>query len=396
MPQMGSKPGASASVSADLGGLLHGYARLLIHLPMLGARPAVLLVAGAVVHLGTSWGNSRAISELGRVTPPARSVAAQLMLPPPAPTSQLRVAVISDLNGVYGSIGYGAEVHAAVRAIVDRVSPDVVLITGDMVAGQRANLPYARMWAGFHRAVTDPLRAAGIPLAPAPGNHDASGYAVYSAERAEYARQWASPERMPSVSFVDREGYPFRYSFSVGNVFFVALDATMGGPLSAEQRAWVDGQLGASTHPVKIGYGHLPLHPVARGRTSEVLADAALEALFTKHGLTAYLSGHHHAYYPGAAGGFLQVAMPCLGGGPRPLWPAHRPSPKALVVIDIDGAGVVDVEAYEAPAFDRKIPRETLPERIAFGKHLLLRDDVAGLRPTDRMLRAQAQLTSSH
>jgi hypothetical protein len=154
----------------------------------------------------------------------------------------------------------------------------------------------------------------------------------------------------------------------------------------------VDAQLGASTHSVKIGYGHLPLHPVARGRTREVLADAQLEASFARHGLTAYLSGHHHAYYPGAASGFLQVAMPCLGGGPRPLWPAHRASPKALVVLDIDERGVVDVEAFEAPEFERKIARETLPERIAYGEHLLLRDDVAGLRADDRMLRAQAKL----
>jgi hypothetical protein len=346
---------------------------------MLGARPVVLLVAVAAVHLGLS-GNRGAPPALLAVTPPARSHAASIAPPRSAAASPLRVAVISDLNGVYGSTRYGAEVHAAVRAIIERVAPDVVLVTGDMVAGQRANLPYARMWESFHRAVTEPLRAAGIPLAPAPGNHDASGYGVYSAERAEYARQWASPERMPRVGFVDTEEYPFRYSFSLGQVLFLALDATTGGPLSSSQRAWVDAQLGSSSHAVKIGYGHLPLHPVARGRTREVLADFELEALFAKHGLTAYLSGHHHAYYPGAAAGLLQVAMPCLGGGPRPLWPAHRPSPKALVVLDIDADGSVDVDALEAPDFERVIPRETLPERIAHGQHLLLRDDVAGLR----------------
>ena len=66
-------------------------------------------------------------------------------------------------------------------ALTERLRPDLVLVTGDMVAGQRAGLDYGAMWAGWHRAVTDPLRAAGIPMAVTPGNHDASGYAQYAA-----------------------------------------------------------------------------------------------------------------------------------------------------------------------------------------------------------------------
>jgi hypothetical protein len=57
------------------------------------------------------------------------------------------------------------------------------------------------MWAGFHAAVTDPLTDAGIPLAPVPGNHDASAYAGFSAERVEYVGQWSG--RVPPVTFVD-------------------------------------------------------------------------------------------------------------------------------------------------------------------------------------------------
>ena len=297
----------------------------------------------------------------------------------PAPCHrQLRIAVLSDLNGEYGSKVYGSDVREAVRSLVTRVRPDVVLITGDMVAGQRPNLKYAQMWESFHAAVTTPLTQAGIPVAPVPGNHDACGYPAYAAERAEYARQWSAPARVPATEFVDRTGYPFRYSFTLKGVFFLALDATQAGRLGGDQSAWVDAQLAHASEKVKIGYGHLPLHPVARGRLRDVMDDFDLETTFARRGLTAYLSGHHHAYYPGTAGGFLQVAIPCLGAGPRPLLgSASRTSPKALVVIDIEEDRVARVDALEAPDYARATERGRLPERIVEGRHRLVRDDLA-------------------
>ena len=80
----------------------------------------------------------------------------------------LRVAVVADLNGAYGSATYGEPVHVAVRRIVE-LRPDLVVSVGDMVAGQRSGLDYRAMWAGFFSVVADPLAAAGIPLAVTPG-----------------------------------------------------------------------------------------------------------------------------------------------------------------------------------------------------------------------------------
>ncbi len=179
-------------------------------------------------------------------------------------------------------------------ALTERLRPDLVLVTGDMVAGQRAGLDYGAMWAGWHRAVTDPLRAAGIPMAVTPGNHDASGYAQYAAERSVFVSQWTAPSRVPRVTLVDRSRYPLRYSFANRGAFFVSLDATTVGPMSAEPRQWVDAQLAASTAPVKIAFGHLSLHPATVGRETEVLADAELEAILRRRGLTVYVSGHPH------------------------------------------------------------------------------------------------------
>ena len=53
-----------------------------------------------------------------------------------ASAAPLSVVVISDLNSSYGSVTYEPRVADAIRAIV-AIKPDLVISTGDMVAGQR-------------------------------------------------------------------------------------------------------------------------------------------------------------------------------------------------------------------------------------------------------------------
>jgi 3',5'-cyclic AMP phosphodiesterase CpdA len=152
----------------------------------------------------------------------------------PPESAPLRVAVISDLNSGYGSKRYAPAVHAATKALVERVRPDLVLITGDMVAGQKSGLDYRGMWKAFHASVTDPLLAADIPVAPAPGNHDAAP--GFAAERRHYFAQWTDPKRAARVRYVDASSYPFHYSFEHAGVFFAAIDATAVGRLRAAGR----------------------------------------------------------------------------------------------------------------------------------------------------------------
>ena len=81
----------------------------------------------------------------------------------------LEVIVVSDLNGPYGQIGLHPRVRKAVARIID-ARPDLVISTGDMIAGQQPQPKLGEqqlhdMWVEFHRTVTEPLAAAGIPLA---------------------------------------------------------------------------------------------------------------------------------------------------------------------------------------------------------------------------------------
>lgn len=288
------------------------------------------------------------------------------------PGSPLRVAVISDLNGSYGSTTYGNDVHAAVASLVSD-PPHLVLITGDMVAGQQAGLDYAAMWEGFHDAVTLPLATAGIPVAATPGNHDASGYASFSAERDEYERQWG--DHIPAVDFVDNADFPFRYAFRAGAGLFVSLDDTTVGPLAAEQRAWLDYVLDAPA-AVKVVFGHVPIHPFTVGRETEVLGDDALEALLVEHDVDVFISGHHHGYYPGRRGPLRVVSMACLGSGPRALIGTSSSSPRGVVRFEVTEVGIVGLEGYTGSAFTDVIPRSTLPASIGSGDTRVDRDDL--------------------
>lgn len=137
------------------------------------------------------------------------------------PAVALRVVVISDLNGSYGSTSYSKRIPVAIQRIIE-MKPDLVISTGDMVAGQRKPVLGAgevrAMWAGFHRVVSDPLAQAGIPLAVTPGNHDASAYGGFEGERKIFGDEWRA--RKPDLRFLDGADYPFFYAFEMEGVRF--------------------------------------------------------------------------------------------------------------------------------------------------------------------------------
>jgi hypothetical protein len=291
-----------------------------------------------------------------------------------AGAAAVRVVVLADLNESYGSLSYREAVTQAVARTV-ALKPDLVLSAGDMVAGQKAGLDYRAMWKAFHTAVSDPLARAGLPFAVTPGNHDGSAYPLYAAERAEFVAQWSA--RRPAVSFQEGKDYPLRYSFTMGPALFVFLDATTVGPLGSDQLKWIDRELRAgAAHPVKVVVGHVPLYAFAQGVESEILRDAALERLLIDRGVDLFVTGHHHAFYPGRRSGLRLVGAGCLGGGPRSLLGDTRVGPRSLLVLELSPAGAVSVEALEEPDFVTRVPRSALPAQIGNGSQVIVRDDL--------------------
>jgi 3',5'-cyclic AMP phosphodiesterase CpdA len=293
----------------------------------------------------------------------------------PAGFEGLRVAVISDLNDSYGSVTYSSAVHAAMSALL-ALEPDLVLSTGDMVAGQMAGLDYEGMWSGFDEAVTNVLDAAALPLAVTPGNHDASGYGGFEQEREIFVQHWQ--KRKPALAYIEDSSYPLRYSFSAGPALFVSLDDSTVGPLAAEQMQWLDAQLSAGQHfPTRIVFGHVPLLPFSVGRETEIIGDPELESLLERHGVTLFVSGHHHAYYPGRRGKIRYVSTACLGAGPRPLIGTDSAAPLSFLLFELDSSGrIANLDALGGQAFDSPVPRASLPVAIDSGAWRVTRDDL--------------------
>jgi hypothetical protein len=259
-----------------------------------------------------------------------------------SPRGDVRLVVISDLNSSYGSLDYEAEVDSTVARIPRIWKPDAVLISGDMIAGQKADLPdenVRAMWGAFDARVAAPLREAGIPVGFSLGNHDGSGHPGHERDRREAEAFWADPEREATLSFIDRAQFPFYYTFDVGGVFVLAWDATTS---VVPHLDWVEAALAspeAQEAPVRIVIGHLPLYAVAEGRNrrGEVLENPeALRALLERHRVNAYISGHHHAYYPGRRGSLELLHTGVLGQGARPLLGTDEPMPPTVTVMDID------------------------------------------------------------
>lgn len=298
-----------------------------------------------------------------------------------ASAGTVTIAVISDMNGRYGSTRYSPDVSAAIERIIE-IEPDVVLSTGDMVAGQRLSPKLtddelATMWRSFHATVTAPLRAAGLPVAATPGNHDASAYDGFSRERERYRTEWATLS--PGLKMVDRGNFPFHFAFSVSDVLFVSLDATVVGALPEAQMNWLEGLLARTEgkYRARIAFSHLPLWPFAIQRETEIIGDPALAELFRRSGVQMHLSGHHHAYYPGASNGMLLIGQACLGGGARRLIGTAEAGPRSFTIIEIGDDGAIDVYALQAPDFTRRIDPTTLPERIVSHAATITRMDLA-------------------
>ncbi len=312
---------------------------------------------------------------------PVLMLTALLLLALPGAAREVRVAVISDLNGDYGTTEYADTVDDAIARIVE-LRPDLVISTGDMVAGQRRpHLSHAEleaMWAAFHARVGAPLAAAGIPLAVTPGNHDASAYAGFAGERAVYEAHWA--QRRPALRFVDATNYPFHYAFSLGEVLFIGLDATTVGALPDAQMRWLAVLLAehGARYARRVVFSHLPLWPVAAGRETETIGDPALQALLSDAAVDLYLSGHHHAFYPGHKDGTLFVSQACLGAGPRRLLGGAERTSRSFTLLGL-APEQLEVAAYLAPGFVTPLDWHDLPREVRSPAATLRRADLADL-----------------
>ena len=299
------------------------------------------------------------------------------------------MAVISDINGRYGSSTYHQRIPVAIERII-ALKPDLVISTGDMVAGQRLRPPLSQaeldtMWDNFDAQIREPLEAAGIPLLMTPGNHDASAHPGFEHERATYSERQA--DHPPNLPVFPGGNFPYHYATSLAGVLFISLDATTSDELTASQREWLARQLENAGHYRSVVlFGHLPLQPVSIGRERDVITDKKLEALLRGATNAIYLSGHHHAYYPGWRDGLQMLSVGNLGGNQRSLVGTSQKTGFSFSWLEIDEQGQVGIAAYRGPMFQEAIAIESLPEKLVSARGRLVRRDLARHTTVDNKL----------
>ena len=289
---------------------------------------------------------------------------------PYEPGETLHVAVISDINESYGTIGYSPVTLGAVQDIIRRKA-DFVLSPGDLVAGQKQGLDYDAMWRAFHYQIGDVFFDNDIEFFMAPGNHDASAYSQHFAERQAMAR--AFENRLPKTPLLEGSHYPFYYAVEIRGVLVVALDITRPIRNDDPQLEWLALILEKhASRRANLIIGHLPIFPIDFGSLWEVAGSSKLLDILTKSpSPTLYISGHHHIYYPAHFGELRLVACPALGAGPRSIYANGRPM-NGYVMIDIPPDAPPKVTALIAPNFNTAVNIKSLPEQ----RILLEREDV--------------------
>lgn len=314
------------------------------------------------------------------------------------PRGDVRLMVISDLNSAYGSTEYDPEVDQGI-SLIPFWQPDLVLCSGDMVAGQQPSLTpeqIRQMWAGFDRHIAAPLRQFGVPFGFTIGNHDASsaqaidGGFLFQQERDLASEYWNDPNHAPGIQFVDRFEFPFYYTFAHHNIFLIVWDGS-SSKIPAEKLAWVEQQLAspeAQQAGLRIILGHLPLYGVAVGRDEpgEVMENAdQLRAMLEKYNVHTYISGHHHAYYPAHKGTMQLLHTGILGSGPRPLINTDLAPRKALTIVDVsfDSPDRTTYTTYDMQTL-KPIQFDELPRFLTGHNGMVLRRDVDDLNASER------------
>ena len=367
------------------------------------ARFFTLLIATVFLSIASAhWAASEMVDGEKLATLPAETAqiveeAGNLYDPP---RHDVRLVVISDLNTVYGSTDYPPAVDKGM-ALLPFWEPDMVVCSGDMVAGQSPALTKAQiqaMWDAFDDHVARPLREANLPYGFTIGNHDASsarnvnGGFLFQQERELASEYWNQPTHNPGLDFIDRADFPFYYTFKHQDIFFLAWDGS-SSYIPPEKLAWVEQALAspeAQQAKMRILLGHLPLYAISVGRNQpgEVMENADdLRAMLEKYDVHTYISGHHHAYYPGHRGDLQLLHMGILGSGPRPFIDSNLPPKKALTVLDIDfdSPELTTYATYDIQTL-QLIEYEQLPRLLAGHNGIVIRRDIEWeeLRPSEK------------
>jgi hypothetical protein len=263
----------------------------------------------------------------------------------------------------FGDSGTGSTDQRRLAEIMAADSFDFALHAGDIAYGGSSGTGDAS-WATYHSwffgvyAPWLPSRA----FFPAEGNHDSR---LSNGHGRAYLDLFSLPRNGGSASFPDHvERY---YSFDYGPVHFVALDtefAFQEVARRAEQIAWLEADLAATSQPWKVAVYHRSPFSAGGEHGSDLVVRNAFAPVFERYGVQLSISAHEHTYErsrPTAIAGGLPVVYVVSGGGGAPLyprgtasWTAYSASRHHYVRTEADGCRLsVEAVGADAAVFDR-------------------------------------------
>ena len=255
--------------------------------------------------------------------------------------SKLRFAVIAD-SATPG--GVSPEAARGIQQLVSEVKPDLVFHLGGLATPGDDG--------GFQQSIQGiqgPLDKAGIPWVPA-------------LSPAEMKLKESLPA--PDLRFVDKEGFPRRYSFTREGAFFLVLSTGERG-VKEEDIAWMRTQLSnASVYEARYVFSPLPLHKFGDKHVGSLNKRFRLYELFLRARVTGLFSASYRVYFKGRYGALPVVSVGPLAPPGSSLAGHDFSQPSSLVVVDQHKGIPVRIFGVQGPEFDRPVDESTLPEAV--------------------------------
>lgn len=205
----------------------------------------------------------------------------------PEPGSEVRV-------GVFGDSGKLTPAQFDIAAVLDDLSPDLLLHTGDIV--YPFGVPESYQISFFD--IYEELLARSC-FYPALGNHDDENPRAYET--------WLNTFHLPANNPFQDERCD---SFDAGDGHFAVMNVTTSDGVSNEEAAWLEDDLAASSRIWKVVAFHRPPYAnTVRGGDAGVLREVV--PVLERQSVDLVLSGHEHIYerfYP-VRGGAIRSAF---------------------------------------------------------------------------------------
>jgi 3',5'-cyclic AMP phosphodiesterase CpdA len=247
--------------------------------------------------------------------------------------------------GVLADTGTGSmQQYAVGRTLLQQhqiSTLNMVLLAGDNIY---TNGEFQKIKNNFALPYQDLLKG-GVKFYATLGNHDARAD-VCGHERGEHcAATSTQPIQNEQVNYPSfNMGGQRYYTFQQGDVQFFATETNSlsnpHSPTRNTQLQWLDRELGKSTAPVKIVFGHHPLYSVGRyGNNATLIQD--VEPLLVKHKVSLWIDGHDHNYQ--RTNPIKGVTYLVAGGGGAGLYPIISQQPWSAAAQSTHSCATVDV-----------------------------------------------------